>query len=347
MPIVQSRRRLLTNLALAGAAGLGGVGAAGLGRGRASLAAEPAPEITTIRIEKDPDTCGAPTYVADDLLRAEGFQDIRFVEESPTDILKGDVSYMLADGKVDIGMDFPPYLIRQLDVGKPATALAGIHSGCMELFAKEDIRSVAELKGRTVAFRKIGVKSRLVAMIASYVGLDPAKDIRWVNTNPSIKPMQLFIEGKLDAFLAIQPEPQQLRALGFRNVVVNMAMDRPWSQYFCCMLVGNPDFIRKYPVATKRAVRAILKATDLCASEPQHVAQLMVERGFADRYDHTVQALTEIPYTVWRDLDPEDTMRFFALRMREAGLSNATPQEVIARTTDWRFFNELKRELKV
>ena len=60
-------------------------------------------------------------------------------------------------------------------------------------------------------------------------------------------------------------------------MIVNSAIDRPWSQYFCCMLAGNREFIRRNPVATKRVLRAILKATDLCASEPERVAQRMVD----------------------------------------------------------------------
>jgi hypothetical protein len=67
MPIVQTRRRFLTNAAGAGAAGLGGFGACG----KALAAAEPPPEITTIRFEKDRGTCIAP-QVVQELLRAEG-----------------------------------------------------------------------------------------------------------------------------------------------------------------------------------------------------------------------------------------------------------------------------------
>ena len=54
--------------------------------------------------------------------------------------------------------------------------------------------------------------------------------------------------------------------------MVNSAADRPWSQYFCCMLIANRDFVRQNPVATKRALRAILKAADLCAHEPERAA---------------------------------------------------------------------------
>jgi len=111
-------------------------------------------------------------------------------------------------------------------------------------------------------------------------------------------------------------------------------------------LAGNREFIRKHPVATKRVLRAILKATDLCASEPTRVAQRMVDGGFTPRYDYALQALIEIPYAKWREFDPEDTVRFYALRLREAGMIKSNPNKLIADSTDWRFLNELKRELK-
>jgi hypothetical protein len=118
--------------------------------------------------------------------------------------------------------------------------------------------------------------------MAALVGLDPVKDIHWV-TDPAVKPIERFIDGKIDAFLAFPPEPQELRARHIGRVIVNTAVDRPWSQYFCCLLGGNADYARKHPVATKRVLRAILKATDLCATEPERAARRLVEGDFAAR----------------------------------------------------------------
>ena len=112
------------------------------------------------------------------------------------------------------------------------------------------------------------------------------------------------------------------------------------------MLAGNRDFIGKNPAATKRVLRAMLKATDFCASDPAAAARRMVEGGFSTRYDYALQTLKEVPYNKWRDYDPEDTIRFYSLRLREAGFIRAAPNKIIADGTDWRFFNELKRELK-
>jgi NitT/TauT family transport system substrate-binding protein len=180
--------------------------------------------------------------------------------------------------------------------------------------------------------------------MAAHIGLDPHKDIDWV-VPPSGTPKQLFIDGEVDAYLAFAPEPQELRARKVGRVIINTATDKPWSQYFCCTVYASRDFVRAYPIATKRAVRAILKATNICAAEPKKVAQRLVDTGYTPRYDYAVEALTEIPY-VWREFDPEDSMRFFALRLYEVGMIKSTPQQIIAEGADWRFLNELKRELK-
>jgi NitT/TauT family transport system substrate-binding protein len=341
MPIVQSRRRFLTNAAaFAGAAGLAGVGAAGLGDKEKSLAAEPPPETSEIRFENIPIYCEAPRYIAEELLRAEGFT-VRDVEHAAT---PRDTMLALAHGEYDFAFLFAPDAIVWLDAGIPFTILAGVHVGCFELFGSEQIRSIADLKNRTVGVGTAGLLTELVTIMTINLGLDPAKDIHWI-TDPSIMPMELFLAGKVDAFLAVPPEPQELRARKVGHVLVSSALDRPWSQYFCCMLTGNAEFVRKHPVVTKRVVRAVCKGADLCASEPMRVAQVMVDRGY--RYDHVVQTLNDVPYNgAWRDYDADDTLRFYALRLREAGFIKSLPQKIIAEGSDWRFLKEVKRELK-
>jgi hypothetical protein len=61
---------------------------------------------------------------------------------------------------------------------------------------------------------------------------------------------------------------------------------------------------------------------------------------------HATATLKEIPYGKWREYDPEDAVRFFALRMRDVGMIKTSPQKIVAEGTDWRFLNELKKELK-
>jgi len=300
---------------------------------------DPPPETATIRLGKSPSICIAPQYVMSDLLTAEGITNIAYVE-SDTGL---EQARAVAKGDIDLCLQFSGPLLLGFDRGMGITVLAGIHVGCFELFAKEGIRSVADLKGRTVGQPGPGSGPHVfVSAMATLVGLDPAKDIVWV-TSEKVKPIELFAEGKIDAFLGFPPEPQRLRAQNIGHVIVNSALDRPWSQYFCCMLTGNREFVRKNPVATKRVLRAMLRAADLCVSEPALVAQRIVDRGF--RHDDVVQTLADVPYNRWRDYDPEDTIRFYALRLREAGMLKSSPAKIIADAADWRFLKEVRREL--
>jgi NitT/TauT family transport system substrate-binding protein len=328
MSWVQTRRQFLTTLSAAGAASLV--------RAPPSLAAEGALETATVRIAKIPAICLAPQYVGEELLRAEGFTDIRYVEpRSPFPV------DAIGRGEADLSTAEAANLVQGIVGGAPAVVLGGVHVGCYELFAQPNIRRVSELKGQRVATAD---NPYLFNVIAAQVGLDPADYVSI--TDPAVNPLELFAQGKIDAFLGFPPHPQELRARGFRNVLVSTAADRPWSQYFCCMLIGNRNYLRNHPVATKRAMRAILKAADLCATQPERVARMLVDRGFAPRYDYALQTLNDVPYDRWREYDPEDTIRYYALRLYELGIVKSTPQKIIAENTDFRFFNELKRELK-
>jgi NitT/TauT family transport system substrate-binding protein len=332
MQIIESRRNFLAGLSAAGAAGLLG--------GRTARADEGPPEVTTIRIYRDPSICVAPGQIAEALLRAEGFVDIRYISTSDGD------ADAVASGVIDFELQTAAWVVSQVDAGKPITALAGIHPGCYELFVHESIRTISDLKGRNVGIPSTGGSGHLLlAIMAAQVGLDPHQDINWITT-PTGTPMQLFAERQVDAFLGFPPEPQELRARKIGRVILNTATDRPWSQYFCCIAFGNRKFVRDHPVATKRFIRAVLKAADFCAAEPASAAQQLVDRGFTERYDYALQTLTELPYASWREFDAEDTLRFYALRLHEVGMIKSGPNAILAEGTDWRFLNELKRELK-
>jgi NitT/TauT family transport system substrate-binding protein len=329
MQSTQSRRRVLAALSSAATAGLIG--------GKVS-AQEAPPETTTIRLGKIPGVCIAPQYVAEELLRTEGFANVQYVE-LPVNTYLG-----FAAGSIDISMAFiAPYII-QMDAGLPLTLLGGVHAGCFELFGTERIRAIRDLKGKTVAVPELGSAHHVfVATMAAHVGIDPKRDINFV-FHPPAESMQLLAEGKVDALMGFPPDPQELREKKIGHVIVNSGLDRPWSQYFCCIVAAHQEFVHKHPAATKRALRAILKATHFCAVEPERAARLVADKGY--RYDYSLQTMKEIQYARWRDYDAEDTVRFYSLRLHESGMIKSTPSKIIAQGTDWRFFHELKRELK-
>ena len=138
MQSTQTRRSFLTTLSSAGVVGLV--------RARDSYAQEAPPETTTVRLGKIYGICIAPQYVAEDLLRAEGFTDVRYVATNPGI----STALALAHGEIDFTTNYAPPMVISIDAGEPITIVGGEHVGCFELFAREGIRSIADLKGKNV-----------------------------------------------------------------------------------------------------------------------------------------------------------------------------------------------------
>jgi NitT/TauT family transport system substrate-binding protein len=336
-----TRRRFLGGLTVAGTAGL-------LGLPPRRVGAEPPPETSTLRIfhtmsRGSTASCTAPQFLAEELLHGEGFTEVHYVKDVTRSIWQ-----ILASGEVDLGVTSVFPFISGLDVGAPLVLLSGVHGGCYKLLGTARVRAIRDLKGKTVSVGGPGLGSGshlFLASMLAYVGLNPQQDVTW-DVHPWAETIQLLAEGKIDALIGFAADASELRAQQIGQVVVDTGRDRPWSQYFCCMAAGNRAFVRTHPVATKRALRALLKATDLCALEPERVARFMVEKGYVERYDDTLEMLKDVSYNQWRQYDPEDTVRFYALRLHEVGMIKSTPQKLIAQGTDWRFLNELKKELK-
>src|SRR5712691_3133154 len=331
-----SRRRFLGGLTLAGTASL-------LGLSPTPVVAEPPPETTTLKLVKTPGICAAPLLAAEELFKAEGFSDVQFVQKTTV----AESYEAMAAGELHFNTQaIGGTVLLQLDAGVPVVVLAGVHVGCYELFATEQIRTVRDLQGKTISLGELrSGRHAFLVTVLTHVGLDPHKDVHVV-VQPPLQAMQLLADQQIDAFVGFPPEPQALRAKHIGHVLVNSTLDRPWSYYFCCMIVASQAFVRRHPIATKRVLRAMLKAGDICALEPERAARLLVDKGYTERYDAALQTLQELPYAKWREYDPEDSVRFYALRLHEAGMIKSTPQKLIAQHTDWRFFTELKKELK-
>jgi NitT/TauT family transport system substrate-binding protein len=276
--------------------------------------------------------------VAEELLHGEGFTEVQYVKMELPKVVKA-----ISAGDIDFSADTAPSFIIELDGGAPLVALAGLHVGCYELVGTERVRRIPDLKGKTVGVADQG-RQAFVASMALQVGLDPRKDIKWVEKSGE-EAMRLLADGKIDAYLGFPPEPQEMRAKKIGHVIVSTATDKPWSQYFCCVAFSNREFVRRHPVATKRAIRALLKADRICATEPEMAARTIVNRGFTPSYEYALQTMRDIPYGRWREYSPEDTIRYYALRLHEAGMIKSSPQKIL-QGTDWRFLNELKKELK-
>ena len=321
-----SRREFLSTAALAGTGAL-------VGLRSEALAAEPPPETKKITLRRTTTLCHAPVHIAEALLKSEGFTEVHYKET-----VRGDAvpqADALATGEVQMMIQFAGPLLLRVDAGDPVLILSGGHIGCQELFAHESVRSVRDLKGKTVVLTTApdAGPHTFLAMILAHVGLDHRKDIKilWVSAAEGTR---AFEERKADAYMGGSGSRPEFRAKWMRRMIVNSTTDRPWSQYFCCMVAGNREWVKKHPIATKRALRAILKSADVCVLEPERVARTLVDQRSTTSYDDAVQELRELRYGKWREYDPEDTVRFYSLRLHEAGMIKSSPQKIISQGTD-------------
>jgi len=322
-----------------------GVFAGGARVGGVSVAA-PAPEVSTIRIahfENDPVLCWAPQYLAEELLYAEGFENVELVP-IPPDMNNAD---LLATDKADLSLPLAYDAALAIDKGVPLKILGGLHVGCVEVFANDRVPGLGDLKGaRLLIEHKNFDAYRFLSTVIAWVGLDPARDVEWVSEPDRFKWADMFARGEVDVMRAFTPVNYEVREMGLGHVILNTTLDRPWRNFYCCMIAARSEFTRRYPVAAKRALRAFAKAQELCANSKTETARRLVEMGATRRRDFAESALADIPYGAWRDFDPAATMRFFALQMYEVGMIGTTPNQIVERGTDFRLLDELRREMK-
>jgi len=186
-------------------------------------------------------------------------------------------SKAIARGEVDFSLNFAAPLVIPIDAGDAISIIAGVHSGASNSSEMNAFAASRISRARRLGARPGWVPHVFVAAMAAMSGLILSR----ISTGSQVhqSPKGAFRRGKDRRVPRLPPEPQELRARKIGRVIISSAIDRPWSQYFCCMLAATGSS-SQHPVATKRVLRAILKATDLCASEPERVAQRMVDGGF-------------------------------------------------------------------
>jgi len=316
----------------------------------------PPPETTTLRIANPP-TCDPGMWLASGYLREEGFTDVQFIDAPFYD------RAWLTKGLADVAPAHPQLLTAAIDAGLPITVLAGLHTGCFELWVDQSIRNVGDLRGRRIAVRAADMTDEFYVFFAAILGYQgiALRDVHFVEAGDAedYNGMRTaYLEGRADAFFAGGAQgPFLRRAKAPGHVVLDTMMDKPWSTYFCCHLAANRDWARQYPIATKRLTRAVLRASDAAARDRARAVSdsvvLAASMSLANGKPNTnfrdgpivTETMAMCTYN-WRDVEPAETLRFFGLRLADAKLIKSTPQQLIDRGTDFAYVRQLRTELR-
>ena len=278
-----SRRDFLRVAASVGAVGAGAVllGACASDddprspTGTPGIVVDPPPETTTIRLQKyiNSGPRFAPLYLAEQFLTAEGFTHVQYIDHAGADA----TLQQIASGEIDIGMPFPDDVTVAADRGDPLVVLAGVHNSAFVLFGNDQVQTLRDLRGKRIAtYGDSGIYTFFATLLA-YVGIDVG-EVEFVEVG-LLDAIGKALEGAFDVWMAIPPLSTVYRANKIGHVIVDGHVDPPWSQYFGAVATGNRDFVEKHPAATKRALRAIMKATDACAKDPEGAARYLVDKG--------------------------------------------------------------------
>lgn len=300
-----------------------------------------APETATIRLTAA--ACDAPIMAAERFLRDEGFTDVQITDAAALPALTG--------GKADLGQLFSTPLAAAVDTGKPVVGLAGMHAGCAEVWAPQRIASLKDLRGQTIVVRAKSADDlayTFLAIALKNAGVDP-KDVSFV-VHADADPTKAYLEGRSDAVFVTTTAAVGLRANSANkgHVIVDQAMDKPWSEQDCCILCANAEWARANPIAAKRAVRAVLRAADSMGADRADAVKIATDKGLfggAKNYEAVRAAANMVPLD-WRALDPGRSVRFHGQLMVDVGLLKITADDAATRGTDLRIFRELKSDLK-
>jgi NitT/TauT family transport system substrate-binding protein len=340
---------------LYGGAALAGIAVAG-GLGNACVVAQPPaapsaslgpPETRTLRVPLVP-MCDPWYAYCEPFLREEGF----------TDLTLG--SGNLSTGDADLGILYGNSFVGAIDAGTPLVALAGMHTGCIMVFARAGINSISDFRGKTIAIntKTVTILGKSVPSteygfllsLLAYIGIQPS-DLSFVEVGASGNVITPFIDGKVDAIFTAAAGGPLLMAdpKNPGHVILDSSADKPWSQNYCCLLVTSRDWYSAHPVAAKRMTRAILRATDAAKKDLRGAAKATADKG---TYKSTPAVTEQIIYDIikdesfdWRQYDPDDTVRFFALRLADAKLVKKTPQQILTDGADFAYFRQLRKEL--
>jgi len=214
------RRAMLRGITVAGGAGL-------LGFNPTTALADGPPETDTIRLIRDPKfsvLCYAAQYIAEGFLKMEWFTDVRYVPKGVEGSEAQELIHDQADISAALGVDW----VIPIANDDPVVVLAGLHSGCVELFANDSVPTVSDLKGKRIAVHGLESPERyLLASVVAYIGLDPNTDVEWVFGHP-LDWAGMLVDGKVDAIAGFPPMNYALHEQKVGKVILNTTTDDPW-----------------------------------------------------------------------------------------------------------------------
>lgn len=221
-------------------------------------------------------SCQAPVYIA----KEKGF----FTEEGlEVEFVVGDWNFLregLAFGKIQAAQGLVMNFIKPIEQGLDVQFTAGIHQGCIYIFAPKDspLNSVGELKGKRIGVPGIGSAPWILATRAvAAEGIDVKSGVEWRAYPPGELKLALD-RGDVDVIATLDPAARVILNSGTVKTILDQGHTAPFKDEYCCVVVVSGKVAREDKDTAARLTRAILKASKWVATNPQEAAIVSVER---------------------------------------------------------------------
>lgn len=188
----------------------------------------------------------------------------------------------LATGKIDAANGIAMKWIKPFEQGVNAAFTAGIHKGCMQLLvpANSDIKTVADLKGKTIGNNGMGDGPMIFTMRAlQQAGVDPKKDVQW-RAYPPTELEGVLERGEVAAITLTDPLAQMSIEKGKARKLLSTHGDAPFKDEYCCMATISGKLLKEDPAAAAAVTRALMKGAKWVSANQDEAAKLMVEKKY-------------------------------------------------------------------
>jgi NitT/TauT family transport system substrate-binding protein len=222
--------------------------------------------------------------------------------------------------------------------GKSIVVLSSTNDKGRALMAKPELKSVADLKGKTVAvtYGSIEHMSLLAELVKA--GLDPKRDVKILNMPAYDQPIA-YNSGSIDAFMAFEPWAQfGLKKFGAK--LLTYPYDNPLGT-IDSGIESTEEFVAKYPAMTKAVIKAHVQAVQWYRQNPEEIIKSGVER-----YKVPEEVMRAAMDNVALSYDIKvDNLKALAKFLKELGYIDREPEwEKFVNT---RFLEEARKELGI
>ncbi len=145
----------------------------------------------------------------------------------------------------------------------------------MSLVTTADINSPQDLKGKTFGVTRFGSLTDLGLQRAiSEWGLDPAKDIKMIQTGGLPEILQFLQQGIIKGALISSPTLEKAKEMGFKELL-NLADIK--LRYPSTALVSTESFIRNRPQTLERFLKATLEGIKYAKTNAEFTVRLLAK----------------------------------------------------------------------